>query len=219
MAEGTELGGAVSAAQLLSRSPRSTMGYTVADLHALPDNGPRYELIDGSIIVSPSATTGHNVIAHWLVNILESSNPDPHYLASADHSVTVDDHNEPRPDIVVAHVSVLNVTPFPVEKLKLAVEVVLPTSVLRDTATKRALYARAGVPAYWIVVPERDPAGIRVAELRLDEAAGEYTYRTPYTSEAFSTDHPWPVTVDVPALVDRWAALVRLAAEAGDERS
>ncbi len=113
--------------------------------------------------------------------------------------------------MVVAHVSVLDITPFPVDKLSLAVEVVSPTSVLRDTATKRALYARAGVPAYWIVVPERDPADIRIAELRLDEATGEYAYRTPYTSEAFSTDHPWPVTVDVPALVDRWAALLKQA--------
>jgi len=30
--------------------------YTTADLHALPADGRRYELIDGSIIVSPSAT-------------------------------------------------------------------------------------------------------------------------------------------------------------------
>ena len=32
------------------------LGFTVADLHALPDDGLRYELIDGSIIVSPSPT-------------------------------------------------------------------------------------------------------------------------------------------------------------------
>jgi hypothetical protein len=31
--------------------------FTVADLHALPDDGLRCELIDGSLIVSPSATT------------------------------------------------------------------------------------------------------------------------------------------------------------------
>jgi hypothetical protein len=42
----------MSAALTLSRDPGSA-GYTVADLHALPENGPRYELIDGSIIVSP----------------------------------------------------------------------------------------------------------------------------------------------------------------------
>ena len=35
-------------------------GYTTADLHALPDDGRRWELIDGSLIVSPSATIDHH---------------------------------------------------------------------------------------------------------------------------------------------------------------
>jgi len=41
-------------------------GYTTADLHALPDDGRRWELIDGSLIVSPSATIDHNTIALWI---------------------------------------------------------------------------------------------------------------------------------------------------------
>ncbi|NEE01555.1 Uma2 family endonuclease [Phytoactinopolyspora halotolerans] len=100
----------MSAAQLLSRDPGHG-GYTVADLHALPEDGPRYELIDGSIIVSPSATIDHNLIARWIANTLEESNPGGACVVGSDQSTTVDDHNEPR---------------------------------LRDTETKRALYARAG---------------------------------------------------------------------------
>ena len=78
------------------------LGFTVADLHALPDDGLRYELIDGSIIVSPSATIGHNTIARWIANILEDACPTPEWVVGADQSTTVDDRNEPRPDLVVA---------------------------------------------------------------------------------------------------------------------
>lgn len=203
----------MSAALMLSRDPGS-QGFTVADLHALPDDGPRYELIDGSIIVSPSATIDHNTIARWIANALDESNPGSRYIVGSDQSATVDDHNEPRPDVVVAHVSVLRETPFPITDLVLAVEVVSPHSVLRDTETKRALYARAGVPSYWIVVPEEHSPTIALAELALDEKAGRYVYRTQYTTEVFVAETPWPVTLELPKLSAKRERLFRSAAEA-----
>jgi Uma2 family endonuclease len=194
-------------------------GYTVADLHALPEDGPRYELIDGSIIASPSATTDHNLIAHWFGHLLDGSNPGAPYVVGYDQSTTVDDHNELRPDVTVSHINTLQVTPFPISELVLAVEVVSPkSSWLRDTETKRALYARAGVPSYWIVVPDADSPTIKLAELVLNEQTGEYTYRTPYISEVFSTDRPWPITVDLLALATRRARLIERAATANHER-
>ena len=87
-----------------------------------------------------------------------------------------------------------------------------PTSALRDTETKRALYARAGVPAYWIVVPEQDKPTIALAELALNGDSRHYRYVTHYTTEVFSTDRPWPVTVDLPGLTERRARLLRLEA-------
>lgn len=47
--------------QLLRLPDRS--GYTVDDLHALRHDGRRYELIEGSIIVSPSTTLEDSIIA------------------------------------------------------------------------------------------------------------------------------------------------------------
>lgn len=204
----------MSAAAVLSRNPGGG-GYTVADLHALPDDGPRYELIEGNIIVSPSATIDHNVICHWFGRLLDESNPGDQYVVGYDQSATVDDHNEPRPDVVVAGIGALQTTPFPVDELVLAVEVVSPqSSWIRDTETKRALYARAGVPSYWIVVPEEESATIALAELVLDESTRQYAYRTHYTTEVFTTDRPWPVTVDLPALTQRRARLIERAGEA-----
>jgi Uma2 family endonuclease len=180
-------------------------GFTAAYLHSLPEDGLRRELIDGSVVVSPSATLSHNTIARWIVNALEDSCPHAGLIASADQSVTVDDHNEPRPDIVVARVDHLDETPFTVRGLLLAGEVVSPSSVLRDTEVKRTLYAKAGVPSYWIVVPDREAGTIALAELVLNEETGTYRYATHYTTDVFRTELPWPVEIDLPGLAARMA--------------
>jgi Uma2 family endonuclease len=182
------------------------LGFTIGDLHALPDDGLRYELIDGSIIVSPSATIGHNVIARWLANILEDACPTDEWVVSTDQSATIDDRNEPRPDLVVARTLHVARSPFPISDASLVGEVVSPNSALRDTETKRGLYARARVPAYWIVAPDDEKGVISLAELRLD--GRQYRYATHYTSDVFHTDHPWPVTIDLPELSRRWARML-----------
>ena len=179
-------------------------GYTTADLHALPDDGRRWELIDGSLIVSPSATIDHNAIVRWIAQILEDSAPEG-FVVGTDQSATIDDHNEPRPDVIVAPADYLQQSPFPIEGAQLVVEVISPTSVLRDTETKRALYARAGVPAYWIIVPEADKPTISLAELVLDGQARQYTFATHYTTDVFETRTPWPVRVDLPRLIAKRA--------------
>lgn len=187
----------------LARLRPGVRGYTVADLHALPEDGPRYELIDGSIIVSPSATGSHNMFARWIAQLLEDANPGTEHVVGTDQSVTIDEHNEPRPDIVVLPSAYLDDSPFPVGGVQLVVEVVSPTSALRDTEIKRVLYARAGVPYYWVVVPDSDADTIALAELVL--AGDKYRYATHYTTEVFRTSRPWPVEIDLPALAARMA--------------
>ena len=77
------------------------MGYPTTDLHALPEDGRRYELIDGSLIVSPSATIHQNIIALWIAGLLWDANPGDDFVVGTDQSTTIDHHNEPRPDIVL----------------------------------------------------------------------------------------------------------------------
>ncbi|WP_083460398.1 Uma2 family endonuclease [Jiangella muralis] len=202
----------MNVAQLLARSPGSR-GYRAADLRALPDGGPRYEVIEGCVLVSPPPSVAETAVWRWLANTFEVANRGSPLVVDRGQPVHIGAHDEVRPDVVVAHVALAETTPIPVGALTLAVEVVSPTSALRDTVTKRALYARAGVPAYWIVALRRRPPDIEVTELRRDEATGSYAERTPATSARFSTDHPWPVVVDVPALADFWAASAPLAAD------
>jgi Uma2 family endonuclease len=185
-------------------------GYTTADLHALPEDGRRWELIDGSLIVSPSATMDHNIIARWIAQILEDSCPEPELSVGTDQSATIDDHNEPRPDIIVSSSRYLHQSPFPMAGARLVVEVVSPTSVLRDTETKRALYAQAGVPAYWIIVAGADEPTIRIAELVLDEPGGPYRFATHFTGDVFETRRPWPVRIDLPRLTAKRARAMRI---------
>jgi Uma2 family endonuclease len=185
------------------------VGFTVADLHALSDDGLRYELIDGSIIVSPSATPGHNMIARWIAEIVEERCPDEKWLVSTDQSTSIDDRNELRPDLVVAHVRNAIRSPFPITDAPLVGEVVSPHSGMRDLQVKRDLYARAGVPAYWIIVPDEEKGTIAVAELRLDGAG--YREETHHATDVFEITHPWPVRVDLPRLSRRWARMLELA--------
>lgn len=186
-------------------------GFTIEDLHAIPEGRLRYELIEGSLHVSPSATAGHNVIGRWIANLLEVAGQSEEYFVSTDQSVTIDGHNEVRPDIVVARVDALDVTPFPIDAAILAVEIVSPTSVTRDNETKRALYARAGVPSYWIVDPSGESTSgddsIGLVEFALDPAKGAYRYVTHYTTHVFRTDTPWPVEIDLPAMTARLARI------------
>jgi Uma2 family endonuclease len=202
--------GAAMTAALSGITVPGVYGYTTADLHALPDDGRRWELIDGSLIVSPSATIDHNTIAMWIANILWDSNPSNEFVIGTDQSATIDDHNEPRPDVIVAPADYLQQSPFPIEGAQLVVEVISPTSVLRDTETKRALYARAGVPAYWIVVPDADKPTISLAELVLDEQTGQYAFATHYTTDVFETRTPWPIRVDLPQLIAKRARMMRI---------
>lgn len=185
-------------------------GYTTADLHALPEDGRRWELIDGSLIVSPSATIDHHTIAMWIAQILWDALPSDEFVVGTDQSATIDDHNEPRPDVIVAPADYVQQSPFPIDGAQLVVEVVSPTSVLRDTETKRALYARAGIPAYWIVVPDADKPTIALAELVLDEPGGQYRFATHYTTDVFTTEVPWAVRIDLPQLTRRRARMLRV---------
>ena len=46
-------------------------GWTIFDLDDLPDDGLRYELVDGSLHVSPPASVGHNFAAFRLAVLLD----------------------------------------------------------------------------------------------------------------------------------------------------
>jgi Uma2 family endonuclease len=77
----------------------------------------------------------------------------------------------------------------------LAVEVISPTSRLRDAHLKKAVYARLGSPSFWLVDPARAKPSLTVFEL----AGGTYREVACVAGdEAWTATQPFPVRV-VPA--------------------
>jgi Uma2 family endonuclease len=78
--------------------------------------------------------------------------------------VRPDTFNELQPDVIVARYADLTERDLPGAPL-LAVEVISPTSRLRDASLKNAACARLGVPSFWLVDPDPERPTLTVFEL------------------------------------------------------
>lgn len=132
---------------------RSRLDY--ADLAKTPSDGRRYELLDGALKVSPSATPLHQRVSKrlllTLVNYFESSGLGEVFAAPTDVILTARDVFVP--DLVVvtqpAQVSARAIEGPPA----LIVEILSPTNAQYDRVAKARRYATLGVSHYWIVDP------------------------------------------------------------------
>lgn len=141
------------------------------DFLALPDDGQRYEILDGDLHMSPSPKAAHQRIVGSLYACLRehvtTHSLGEVFVAPFDVILTVNDIVEP--DIVyVSNEQSSIITEDNIRGVPdLLIEVLSPSNIERDTRDKRNLYARCGVPYYWIV----DPAERTVTELKLVERA------------------------------------------------
>ncbi|MBO0870499.1 MAG: Uma2 family endonuclease [Micromonosporaceae bacterium] len=179
--------------------------WTVEDLAELPRD-LRYELVEGELIL-PSPTVAHQDLSMELMLAVRANCP-PTYIVSVDQSLAIDQLNEPRPDIVAVRIEHYRRTPVPLGSAVLAIEVISEHSEFRDMVTKAKVYARAGIAAYWVVDQKHDR--ISLVEMVLDPGHEQYTTRG-HTTGVFSVDVPWPITIDLPALSARRAALLERA--------
>jgi Uma2 family endonuclease len=127
--------------------------FTVEDLEGMPDDGNRYELIDGTILVSPAPGARHQKIVAMLVFMLQPSCPADLHVLPAPFAVRPSQTLEVQPDLLVCRDSDLTEKLLPVAPL-LAVEILSPSTALIDLNTKKAVYERLGVPTYWVIDPE-----------------------------------------------------------------
>jgi Uma2 family endonuclease len=131
--------------------------YTYADLAETPDDGRRYEVIDGELTVTPAPVPSHQRLIVKLVHILEShaqaNGLGNVYCAPLD--VVLEETNVLEPDVLFVSSSRLSIVG---EKRiqgapDLVVEILSKGTLKRDRVTKKELYARFGVKHYWIVDP------------------------------------------------------------------
>jgi len=179
---------------VLPAPPQQRGPFTEADRDALPDDGHPVELIDGWLVVSPSATRPHNDMVMHLFRLLDGACPPditvycvPYDFALGEGSILI-------PDILVARTSDLGEKRM-TETPLLVVEVISPSSRRMDPVYKRAKYEARGVPAYWIADP--DEPSLTVLEL----ADGRYVTRHVLQGpvDVAHLERPYPVAVLLPA--------------------
>jgi len=143
---------------------------TYDDLSDFPDDGLRRELIAGELIVSPSPNRRHQELVGslylFIANHVVAHGGGKVYLAPFD--VLFSRHDVVEPDLLFIPDDRLDIlTDANVQGVPgLVIEVLSNPRV--DRLRKRDLYARSGVPEYWIVDPDAD----RVEVYRLE--AGGY---------------------------------------------
>ena len=178
---------------------------TVADLEAMPDDGHRYELLDGVLIVSPAPGWSHQMVVGQLYLRLEEAGPPEVDVLTVPFAVRpqgrlppAEQHTELRPDVLVARHADFTERDLPRAPL-LAVEVLSRSTRLIDLNLKRAAYERMGTPSFWLIDP-------RTVELWAYDLAGGGTYRL-YAhatgEEAFEAQQPFPVSFNPAELLRR----------------
>lgn len=121
----------------------------------MPDDGLRYEVLDGELeLMSPGPSTVHQVIGSSL-HLLVQSCASEYFILIAPLDVILSRTNVVQPDLIMIHRSRADiVTIRGVEGVPdLVVEVLSPGSRKRDRQRKFQIYAKHGVPEYWIIDP------------------------------------------------------------------
>ena len=134
----------------------ATKRWTLEEVHSLPDDGNKYELVRGVLFVTPPPNVGHETIASRLTDILG-----PYVrkqglgLVYRPRALMRFEGSEVEPDLMVRQPpdpkSSWDAAPTPI----LIVEIVSGSTRRRDHGPKRDLYMDAGVAEYWIIDPER----------------------------------------------------------------
>ena len=127
--------------------------FTEKDLADRPDDGHRYELIEGSLVVTPAPNFRHQTCVLKLGMLLYSARPSDHRVAIAPFEVRLSASTVVQPDLLVTRTSDLAEARVEGAPL-LAVEILSGSTRLTDLGTKRLVFEEAGVPAYWLVDPD-----------------------------------------------------------------
>jgi Uma2 family endonuclease len=135
--------------------------WTLDELHRLPDDGNKYELVVGELFVTPAPSEDHETILIRLHSLLA-----PYVQENGvgeifrPRAIIRFKGSEVEPDLFVRALrsagsrrirSDWDDAPAP----RLVVEVLSPTTRRRDLVDKRELYRSAGAAEYWVIDPER----------------------------------------------------------------
>lgn len=129
--------------------------WTVDEVRALPDDGMRYEVVDGQLLVTPAPSWTHGEAVQELQYRLHAwlRKVGIGHVKVAPADVVLGPRTLVQPDLFVVPL-VNGRRPddwTEAGRMLLAVEVLSPGTARRDRIVKRELYQRTDVPEYWIV--------------------------------------------------------------------
>ena|SRR5947209_8109628 len=175
--------------------------WTYKDYAALPDDGRRYEIVNGVLFMTPSPSEWHQTVvirlAHYLLVHVEFTGFGRVYVAPFDVELAPD--TVVQPDVLV----VLNANRDRITKSRiigapdLVVEVASPGTAKHDRFAKREAYVLAGVPEYWMVRPGEGTVEVLVLEKGAYRSLGLFEGQMVLTSK---------VVPDFPVRVEQFFA-------------
>jgi len=128
---------------------------TYADYAALPDDGHRYQLLEGELVMTPSPNRWHQELSAQLLTALvnHAQKHDLGRVFAAPLDVTLDDRNVVQPDILFVSNERSGILQGDrvIGAPDLCIEILSPGTERIDRLRKLELYARFGVTHYWIV--------------------------------------------------------------------
>lgn len=164
------------------RIPEGKIRLTYKDYCLLPNDGKRYEVLDGELAMTPAPTPKHQDVSRNLERLL-----DQHVVAhdlgkvyDAPIDLILSETTVLQPDLLFLSKARLHfVTERAVEgPPDLVVEILSPATARTDRITKAQLYARYEGPHYWLVDP--DERSLEAYEL----AEGSYRLAASFTGDA-----------------------------------
>ncbi|MEU5564023.1 Uma2 family endonuclease [Micromonospora musae] len=174
--------------------------WTTDDLDRLPEDGRRYELLDGNLLRSRSPTRLHQSITVRLMAALEES-------CTAELDVTqgvqvrLSRSRAFIPDGLVTEfrAAARNPSHYRPNEVMLVVEVVSESSRSIDRVLKPALYAEAAIPYFWRIETE---AGIVVHAHELDPSRRSYVEKARMT-DGILLPEPWEIDIPLSRISPR----------------
>ena len=171
--------------------------WTYDDYALLPDDGRRYEIVNGVLVMAPSPNGAHQDatlrFAHYLLVHIEFAGLGKVRIAPFDVELSPEDVFQP--DVLV----ILNTHLDRVTNNRiigapdLVIEVASRGTAAYDRLTKYDVYARAGVPEYWIAKPESSTVEVLVLESGHYHSLGIFRGKATLPSRTISN---FPVQVE-----------------------
>jgi Uma2 family endonuclease len=171
--------------------------WTEPDLHLIPQDGHRYEIVDGGLHVTPPPPGPHQAIVRTLITTLRAAAPDGWWVC--DRLGIEAGTSNLIPDVTVLRPQSSGASWADPADVALVVEVETPASSRYDRLLKPTLYADAGITDFWRIEP--GPGAPVVSVYELDPGGGYVLRRAIHGVELVTLDAPYPVRLAPSTLV------------------